>query len=63
MNDAVIETLTWCLMPGLLVLVIVRNQIEHDERLTAVSDRLQESDRLWKVCILCFQAQVPWTDY
>ena len=50
-------------MSGLLVLVIVRNQIEHDERLTAVSDRLQESDRLWKVCILCFQAQVPWTDY
>ena len=63
-NDAGIETLTWCQIRYLVdyILVIVRNQIEHDERLTAVSDRLQEEGfTLWKVCILCFQ--VPWTDY
>ena len=63
-NDAGIETLTWCQIRYLVdyILVIVRNQIEHDERLTAASDRLQEEGfTLWKVCVLCFQ--VPWTDY
>lgn len=49
------------------ILVIGRNQIEHDERLRAVlhgsSSGRRHYPELWKLCILCVQVWLPWTDY